>query len=97
MQKEEIILFKGRDGIARWGKVTHYENWYEEWKKGNDTKIFDVLLDDKEYYLQDGDILFIDEIHRLNRNIEEVLYPAMEDFTLDLVNGTGAMARWGYQ
>ena len=43
--------------------------------------------------LEDGDILFIDEIHRLNRNIEEVLYPAMEDFTLDLVNGTGAMAR----
>ena len=56
MQKEEIILFKGRDGVARWGKVTHYENWYEEWKKGNDTKIFDVLLDDKEYHLQDGDI-----------------------------------------
>ena len=56
MQKEEIILFKGRDGVARWGKVTHYENWYEEWKKGNDTKIFDVLLDDKEYCLQDGDI-----------------------------------------
>ena len=49
-------MFKGRDGVARWGKVTHYENWYEEWKKGNDTKIFDVLLDDKEYHLQDGDI-----------------------------------------
>lgn len=43
--------------------------------------------------LEKGDVLFIDEIHRLNRNIEEVLYPAMEDFSLDLVNGTGPMAR----
>lgn len=43
--------------------------------------------------LNEGDVLFIDEIHRLNRNIEEVLYPAMEDFSLDLVNGTGPMAR----
>ena len=42
--------------------------------------------------LEKGDILFIDEIHRLSRNIEEVLYPAMEDFSLDLVTGTGAMA-----
>ena len=42
--------------------------------------------------LEKGDILFIDEIHRLNRNIEEILYPAMEDFTLDMVNGAGAMA-----
>ena len=43
--------------------------------------------------LEKGDVLFIDEIHRLNRNIEEVLYPAMEDFSLDIVNGTGPMAR----
>ena len=42
--------------------------------------------------LDKGDVLFIDEIHRLNRNIEEILYPAMEDFSLDLVTGTGAMA-----
>lgn len=42
--------------------------------------------------LEKGDILFIDEIHRLNRNIEEVLYPAMEDYTLDVVAGKGAMA-----
>ena len=42
--------------------------------------------------LEKGDILFIDEIHRLSRNIEEALYPAMEDFSLDLVTGTGAMA-----
>jgi len=43
--------------------------------------------------LEDGDILFIDEIHRMNRSIEEVLYPAMEDFALDLVIGKGPTAR----
>jgi Holliday junction DNA helicase RuvB len=43
--------------------------------------------------LQDGDILFIDEIHRLNRAIEEYLYPAMEDFTLDLLIDSGPNAR----
>lgn len=43
--------------------------------------------------LADGDILFIDEMHRLNRTIEEVLYPAMEDFKLDLVVGKGPGAR----
>jgi Holliday junction DNA helicase RuvB len=43
--------------------------------------------------LQDYDILFIDEIHRLNRVVEEVLYPAMEDFGLDIVIGKGPSAR----
>ncbi|NOK61757.1 MAG: Holliday junction branch migration DNA helicase RuvB [Chloroflexi bacterium AL-W] len=43
--------------------------------------------------LQKGDILFIDEIHRLNRVIEEVLYPAMEDFALDIMVGKGPSAR----
>ncbi len=43
--------------------------------------------------LQPGDILFIDEIHRLNRQVEEVLYPAMEDFAIDIVIGKGATAR----
>ena len=43
--------------------------------------------------LEDGDILFIDEIHRINRNIEEVLYPAMEDYALDIVIGKGPTAR----
>ena len=43
--------------------------------------------------LAKGDILFIDEIHRMNHNIEEVLYPAMEDFALDLVVGKGPSAR----
>ncbi len=43
--------------------------------------------------LEDGDVLFIDEIHRLSRTVEEVLYPAMEDFQLDLVLGKGPAAR----
>jgi Holliday junction DNA helicase RuvB len=43
--------------------------------------------------LSRGDVLFIDEIHRMNHNIEEVLYPAMEDFALDLVVGKGPSAR----
>ncbi len=43
--------------------------------------------------LDEGDILFVDEIHRLNRMIEEILYPAMEDFSLDIVIGKGAGAR----
>ncbi len=43
--------------------------------------------------LQDGDILFIDEIHRLNRSVEEVLYSAMEDFKLDIMLGKGPTAR----
>jgi len=43
--------------------------------------------------LNEGDFLFIDEIHRLNRNIEEILYPAMEDFVLDIVIGKGPGAR----
>ncbi|WP_046213379.1 Holliday junction branch migration DNA helicase RuvB [Paenibacillus wulumuqiensis] len=43
--------------------------------------------------LQDGDVLFIDEIHRLNRSVEEVLYPAMEDSALDIMIGKGPSAR----
>jgi Holliday junction DNA helicase RuvB len=43
--------------------------------------------------LQEGDILFIDEIHRLNRQVEEVLYPAMEDYAIDIMIGKGATAR----
>jgi Holliday junction DNA helicase RuvB len=43
--------------------------------------------------LQEGDVLFIDEIHRLQRTVEEVLYPAMEDFALDIMIGKGPSAR----
>ncbi len=43
--------------------------------------------------LNEGDVLFIDEIHRLSRNIEEILYPAMEDFALDIILGKGPSAR----
>ena len=48
-----------------------------------------ALLND----LTEGDVLFIDEIHRLGRAVEEILYPAMEDFQLDIVLGKGPMAR----
>ena len=43
--------------------------------------------------LQEGDVLFVDEIHRLNRQVEEVLYPAMEDYAIDIMIGKGAAAR----
>ncbi len=43
--------------------------------------------------LAEGDVLFVDEIHRLNRQVEEVLYPAMEDFAIDIMIGKGSMAR----
>ena len=43
--------------------------------------------------LQEGDLLFVDEIHRLNRQVEEVLYPALEDYAIDIMMGKGASAR----
>ena len=43
--------------------------------------------------LQEGDVLFVDEIHRLSRQVEEVLYPAMEDYAIDIMIGKGASAR----
>lgn len=43
--------------------------------------------------LQEGDVLFVDEIHRLNRQVEELLYPAMEDYVIDIVIGKGAAAK----
>ena len=43
--------------------------------------------------MEEGDVLFVDEIHRLNRQVEEVLYPAMEDFAIDIMIGKGPTAR----
>ena len=43
--------------------------------------------------LNDNDILFIDEIHRLNRSVEEILYPAMEDYAIDIMIGKGSAAK----
>ena len=43
--------------------------------------------------LSENDVLFIDEIHRMNRNVEEILYPALEDYTLDIIIGKGSSAR----
>ena len=45
--------------------------------------------------LSEGDVLFVDEIHRLNRQVEEVLYPAMEDYQIDIMIGNGATTRAG--
>ena len=42
--------------------------------------------------LNPGDVLFIDEVHRLSRSVEEILYPAMEDYALDIITGKGQMA-----
>ena len=42
--------------------------------------------------LNQGDVLFIDEIHRLSRSVEEILYPSMEDFSIDIITGKGQMA-----
>lgn len=42
--------------------------------------------------LNEGDVLFIDEIHRLSRSVEEILYPSMEDFAIDIITGKGQMA-----
>ena len=42
--------------------------------------------------LQEGDVLFVDEIHRLSRSVEEILYPSMEDFSIDIITGKGQMA-----
>lgn len=42
--------------------------------------------------LNENDILFVDEIHRLNRSVEEILYPAMEDFAIDIIIGKGPSA-----
>src|SRR5919202_1835104 len=57
----------------------------------DDERQFELSL--RPTNLQEGDVLFIDEIHRLNPAIEEVLYPAMEDYQLDLMIGQGTAAR----
>ena len=90
----EHILFYGPDGV---GKETLAHAIANEIGVNivsiSATKIFKGLdFSAMLTKLEKGDILFIDEIHRLNRNIEEILYPAMEDFTLDMVTGAGAMA-----
>ena len=89
----EHILFYGPDGV---GKETLAHAIANEIGVNivsiSATKIFKGLdFSAMLTKLEKGDILFIDEIHRLNRNIEEILYPAMEDFTLDMVAGAGAM------
>ena len=59
----------------------------------NDAWLFNPATDPILNNLSEGDVLFIDEIHRLNRQVEEVLYPAMEDYAIDIMIGKGASAR----
>lgn len=56
MQKEQILLFQGSDGIVRCGKVIFYEDWYEKHKRGETGKIFDVIIEDEDYLLREEDI-----------------------------------------
>ena len=58
-----------------------------------DDNMADVINQYPKELMQEGDILFVDEIHRLNRQVEEVLYPAMEDYVIDIMIGKGATAR----
>ena len=51
-----------------------------------------MCIRDRLTNLQEGDVLFIDEIHRLSRQVEEVLYPALEDYALDIMIGKGPVS-----
>ena len=57
------------------------------------TTLAGIIANEMGTHLQEGDVLFVDEIHRLNRQVEEVLYPAMEDYAIDIMIGKGATAR----
>ena len=57
----------------------------------NNKKDFDTVIEEAKLY--DGLIVIVDEIHRLNKNVEEILYPALEDFTLDIVIGKGPTSK----
>ena len=81
-----------------WGRPRWPGSWLPRWAWGSvspPVRCYPVhadlaaLLTD----LQEGDVLFIDEIHRLHRAVEEILYPAMEDFKLDILIGKGPTAR----
>ena len=80
------VLFYGPPGLGKTtlAGIIANEMWAIE-KPGEMAAILNNL--------QEGDVLFVDEIHRLNRQVEEVLYPAMEDYAIDIVIGKGASAR----
>ena len=91
----EHVLFYGAPGL---GKTTLSHIIARE--MGSDIKVTSGPAVEKAgdlaailTNLEKGDVLFIDEIHRLNRTIEEILYPAMEDYSLDIIIGKGPSAR----
>jgi Holliday junction DNA helicase RuvB len=89
------VLFHGPPGL---GKTTLAQIVSQEMKVGFKSTSGPILVKAGDLAalltnLDEGDVLFIDEIHRLNSTIEEVLYPAMEDFKLDLIIGEGPAAR----
>ena len=79
------VLFYGPPGLGEMGVNLKVTSGPAIEKPGDMAAILNSL--------QEGDVLFVDEIHRLNRQVEEVLYPAMEDFAIDIMIGKGASAR----
>lgn len=89
------ILFSGQPGL---GKTTLANIIAREMGVGFHSTIGTLLEKPKDIIglftsIEEGDVIFVDEIHRTNPVVEETLYPAMEDFTLDTINGEGKNAR----
>src|SRR5690606_10184175 len=94
-QQTEHILFYGPTGLGKTTLAHHFSKEVDRNIKiisgsaiENVGDLASILTN-----LSEGDILFIDEVHRLNKNIEEVLYPAMESGVLDIIIGKGPSAR----